>query len=286
MAECSGLSCRQAIAHSSRYEHADGACGQCGKLPCKVGPAPSLVLSSTITTSGVKNGMPDSKGPSRSQRRALRRWRGQALVEFALVIPVFMLILGGVIQFGIYFWDQNTLNQIVRDAGRYAATAPDCLPASITDIQTEDSLLEGQTPFAGHMSVTATLPAPGSGPNCPPTSNADVAWVSIKADATVPVFFPLVNGAISSTASYRIGLHTPMNEAPARPGRAAFRPHVGRDHGHVRSGRGCIERVRSPAPRLSERGGCGSPRGRAGPPGGTGSWVHRSTERAKTEQSL
>src|SRR4029077_1742259 len=54
MAECSGLSCRQAIAHSSRYEHADGVCGHCGKLPCKVAPAPSLVLSSTTTTSGVK----------------------------------------------------------------------------------------------------------------------------------------------------------------------------------------------------------------------------------------
>src|SRR6476646_5456302 len=73
----------------------------CGKLPCKVGPPPSLVLSSTTTTSGVKNGMPDSKGPSRSRRWVVRRWRGQALVEFALVIPVFMLILGGVIQFGI-----------------------------------------------------------------------------------------------------------------------------------------------------------------------------------------
>ena len=149
--------------------------------------------------------MPDSKGPSRSQRWAIRRWHGQALVEFALVIPVFMLILGGVIQFGIYFWDQNTLNQIVRDAGRYAATAPDCSGTSITDIHDKTVLLEGQTPFAGtYGTVTVTLPAAGSGPTCPPASNADVVWVSIKADATVPVFFPLVNGAISSTANYRM----------------------------------------------------------------------------------
>jgi hypothetical protein len=150
--------------------------------------------------------MPASNGPSRSRRRALTRWRGQALVEFALVIPVFMLILGGVIQFGIYFWDQNTLNQIVRDAGRYAATAPDCLPlGSVKDIHDKTVVLEGQTPFAGtYGTVTVTLPAAGSGPTCPPASNADVVWVSIKADATVPVFFPLVNGAISSTASYRM----------------------------------------------------------------------------------
>jgi hypothetical protein len=49
-----------------------------------------------------------------------------------------------------------------------------------------------------------TLPAPGSSATCPPVSNADVVWVSIKADARVPVFFPLVNGAISSTVTYRM----------------------------------------------------------------------------------
>ena len=57
--------------------------------------------------------------------------RGQALAEFAIVIPVFMLVLGGVIQFGIFFWDQNTLNQIARDAGRFAATIQDCTPVAV-----------------------------------------------------------------------------------------------------------------------------------------------------------
>ena len=52
--------------------------------------------------------------------------RGQALVEFAIVIPVFMLILAGMIQFGIILWGQNTLNQVVRDTGRWAATQTAC----------------------------------------------------------------------------------------------------------------------------------------------------------------
>ena len=58
--------------------------------------------------------------------------RGQSLVEFALVFPVFVLLLGGVIQFGIIFWGQNTLNQIVRDAGRYGATVAACTSASLS----------------------------------------------------------------------------------------------------------------------------------------------------------
>ena len=55
-------------------------------------------------------------------RPAGRRGRGQALVEFALILPVLMLILGAVIQFGLIFWAQNTLTQVVRDTGRWAAT--------------------------------------------------------------------------------------------------------------------------------------------------------------------
>lgn len=138
----------------------------------------------------------------RSVRR--ERWRGQALVEFAIVVPVFMLILGGVIQFGIYFWGQNTLNQIVRDAGRYAATVADCSAASNADIVAKTQALEAVTPFSGtYGSITVTLPASGSG-SCPPLSNADVVWVEITAQASVPEFFPLVNGAISSTAKYRM----------------------------------------------------------------------------------
>src|SRR3954465_6786579 len=99
----------------------------------------------------------------RTTPRSEKRSPGQALVEFALVIPAFMLILGGVIQFGILFWDQNTLNQIVRDAGRYAATTTDCSGAGNTAIVTKTQQLEAQTPFAGTFAVPAvTLPGAGS----------------------------------------------------------------------------------------------------------------------------
>lgn len=141
----------------------------------------------------------------RERSGARRKRRGQALAEFALVAPVFMLMLGGTIQFGIFFWDQNTLNQVVRDAGRFAATVGDCSANGNTLIVNKTSAIEGQTPFSGaYGGITVTLPAAGSDPTCPPTSNAQVVWVTIQANATVPVFFPLVNGAISSTATFRM----------------------------------------------------------------------------------
>lgn len=55
------------------------------------------------------------------------RWRrdperGQALVEFALIAPIFFLLLFGIIQLGLLFGAQNGLVDAVRDSTRRAAT--------------------------------------------------------------------------------------------------------------------------------------------------------------------
>ena len=87
--------------------------------------------------------------------------RGQGLVEFALIVPALFLILGAIIQFGIWFWDQNTLNQLVRDAGRYAATVQNCTAGvGDTDIQNHIDTLKSQTPFAGTYTAAATIQLP------------------------------------------------------------------------------------------------------------------------------
>ncbi|MGH7175263.1 MAG: TadE/TadG family type IV pilus assembly protein [Minisyncoccia bacterium] len=49
------------------------------------------------------------------------RARGQALVEFALVAPIFFLLVFSVIQLGIMFGGQNGLVAATRELARYAA---------------------------------------------------------------------------------------------------------------------------------------------------------------------
>ena len=61
-------------------------------------------------------------GVSKRRWAGRRRCSGQSVAEFALVLPVLVAILGGIIQFGLIFWAQNTLTQVVRDTGRWAAT--------------------------------------------------------------------------------------------------------------------------------------------------------------------
>ena len=47
--------------------------------------------------------------------------RGQALVEFAIVAPVFFLLLFGLIDLGRYVYVTNSFAQAAREAGRYAS---------------------------------------------------------------------------------------------------------------------------------------------------------------------
>lgn len=144
-----------------------------------------------------------------------RRPRGQSLAEFAIVFPVFMLVVGGIIQFGIIFWGQNTLNQIVRDSGRYAVTERDCSGpgpgTSQADVLAKIDSVAGVSSFAGTITSktvvmpTTTAPDPVSDV-CPPTSNAKQVWLRITVQAQVPVFFPAIpgNGTITSTALFRM----------------------------------------------------------------------------------
>ena len=53
--------------------------------------------------------------------------RGQSLVEFALILPVLMLILMGVFDFGRAFFAYNAISNGAREGARYGVIHPDAL---------------------------------------------------------------------------------------------------------------------------------------------------------------
>ena len=57
----------------------------------------------------------------RRSRRSGPRSRGQALVEFALVFPIFMLVLFGIIDVGRFVYVSNSLNEASREGARYGS---------------------------------------------------------------------------------------------------------------------------------------------------------------------
>jgi hypothetical protein len=55
-----------------------------------------------------------------SERRRRQRTRAQALAEFALVAPVFFLVLFAIVEAGRFMFYYETLNNATREGARYA----------------------------------------------------------------------------------------------------------------------------------------------------------------------
>jgi Flp pilus assembly protein TadG len=151
---------------------------------------------------------------------AARSTRGQSLVEFALILPILLMLVGGIIQYGVIFATKHALIQVARDTGRWAATqkvdAPgDCLsaatasppqPVTEADLLARESRLMGYandewnaanfTAYPNDSSLPATPPkAEGvevvwSGQLCPTSDSTQVAWVTIRLTHRAPVFLP------------------------------------------------------------------------------------------------
>lgn len=51
----------------------------------------------------------------------LKSEKGQAMVEFALVLPILLLLIGGIIDFGLIFNQKVLANNASREAARYVA---------------------------------------------------------------------------------------------------------------------------------------------------------------------
>jgi Flp pilus assembly protein TadG len=68
----------------------------------------------------------------RGRRGRRHRTRGQSLVEFALVFPIFIMLLAGMIDFGLGLYSYMTIINAAREGGRLGATnctATDCAGA-------------------------------------------------------------------------------------------------------------------------------------------------------------
>ena len=169
------------------------------------------------------------------------------MVEFALVAGLFILVMGGVLQFAVILWSQNTVNQIARDTARWAVTQSDSpceSPAMRAAVATTASNLAAKWELVGprtwaSASLTSGVGASGVGvdwyvdedslppeleigeifpTDCPPSDNR-VAWfVRIRVNQAVPIFIPgLQFIAGDCSPNFCISSTTELRMEPKRP---------------------------------------------------------------------
>lgn len=93
---------------------------------------------------------------------------GQSLVEFALVLPVFLLIVLGVIEVSRAVWQENTLAYAAREGSRYAivhgsAGSPVAFPDSHQEVI--DTVVRSALGVP-NVTVTVTWPQPKGATAC------------------------------------------------------------------------------------------------------------------------
>jgi Flp pilus assembly protein TadG len=144
----------------------------------------------------------DSKGIGRSSKRG-KKWasaRGQNLVEAALIVPIFLLLTFGLIDFGRVFYLYLALENGVSQATRYAVTGQ----------QMDDPLNAGQK-LSRDISIrmamrqaTPTITIPDSAFNFYNiTKNVSGSGgagdvIRVRVDYTVSLFTPLLRPFFSN----------------------------------------------------------------------------------------
>lgn len=162
------------------------------------------------------------------RRPSSKRRRGQSLVEFALVLPIFLLLLFGLIDAGRLVYQHSVLSQAAREGARLAAVEaswvaqsdPGCgsaggpvCPANVAVLRTHILAAANRmvSPFAVITSAqlnTRCDPSGGaptgdwSATSCSSNKTGNVASVRVVASFTpiTPVISTLI-GAVSMSAS-------------------------------------------------------------------------------------
>jgi len=73
---------------------------------------------------------------------ASRRSRGASAVEFALIMPLFFLLLFGIVDFGWYFFNQHTIQYATREGTRLALVGGTVKDVDNNDLSRVDSIVK------------------------------------------------------------------------------------------------------------------------------------------------
>jgi hypothetical protein len=132
--------------------------------------------------------------------------RGQSLVEFAISVPLVLLMLLFGIDFGRVFLGWVTLNNTVREAANYAALYPTAwgTPANAAS-HPEFVRLIGSESFGINCTMPATLPAP-TFPNGTDIGSPAIVSITCRFSLITPVIGNLIGSpiSVSSSASFPI----------------------------------------------------------------------------------
>ena len=139
--------------------------------------------------------------------QAVKKSDGVVLVEFALLLPVLLLILFGILSFGLAFnyWIDET--HLTREAARYAAV--DYNPGPEATLQSSILSQSDTAQLAAGAKVCISYP-----PNADGSGSVGTVGDPVEATMTyVHTFIPFLNlGSVTINASATMRLEAPASD--------------------------------------------------------------------------
>lgn len=90
--------------------------------------------------------------------RQRKFFSAQGMVEFALVGPLFLLMLIGTIEMGRLMWTSHELSNGTREGARWASVRGERSGETITDSQVKDVILERTSALDSSLTVSLSYP--------------------------------------------------------------------------------------------------------------------------------
>lgn len=125
-----------------------------------------------------------------------------AALEFAIIAPVFLLILLGIAAYGIYFSAVSSLQELTADAARASVAGLSATErAAIVTNYVADSSPQYQL-LQGHAITVTTAPFPGDPTRYTVTLRTDISNLPLQVQSGI---IPMPSSVIERTAVVRIG---------------------------------------------------------------------------------
>ena len=140
-------------------------------------------------------------GERRARRRRLGDDRGASAVEFAIIAPLFFVLVFGIINFGVILGQQVALNHAVREGARAAV-----VESSGRSLQTEEAMANEVRGNAQTIALTASEVKVPNPSNCPTEGYGSdlVVSASYQSSFLVPGLIPGLSAPnLSAQASFR-----------------------------------------------------------------------------------
>ena len=129
-------------------------------------------------------------------KHIIKREHGQAMVEFALVLPILILLIGGIIDFGWIFFNQISVNNASREAARHVAVHYTEAPISKNldnakvqaKIKVNENVLDS---FEMDPNTSVTV-------SCDKPNPADADYITVTLKGNVIVLTPILQSILSN----------------------------------------------------------------------------------------